>query len=103
VTDRPLLRRTGTQTAVVFALAIVAACSGAGPTMTEAEVTTMELTSSSFGEGEPIPAQHTCDGADTSPPLAWSGVPDGTDSFALVVDDPDARGFVHWVLTAIPR
>ena len=77
-------------------MAIVAA------TMTEAEVTTMELTSSSFGQGEPIPAKHTCDGADTSPPLAWSDVPGGTASFALIVDDPDARGFVHWVLTDIP-
>ena len=62
----------------------------------------MELTSSSFGEGEPIPSEHTCDGADTSPPLAWSDAPDGTESFALIVDDPDARGFVHWVLTDIP-
>jgi hypothetical protein len=90
-----MTRRHGTRTAVAFVWAILAAC-------TNAEVTTMELTSSSFGEGEPIPPQHTCDGADTSPPLAWSGVPDGTDSFALVVDDPDARGFVHWVLTGIP-
>jgi hypothetical protein len=88
-------RRHGTRTAVAFVWAILAAC-------TNAEVTTMELTSSSFGEGEPIPPQHTCDGADTSPSLTWSGVPDGTDSFALVVDDPDARGFVHWVLTGIP-
>lgn len=62
----------------------------------------MQLTSSSFGEGEPIPSEHTCDGADTSPPLAWSDVADGTESFALIVDDPDARGFVHWVLTGIP-
>lgn len=102
MTGRRLLRRTGTQTAVVVAWAIVAACSTAGPTTPQTEVTTMELTSGSFGEGEPIPPQHTCDGADTSPPLAWSGVPDGTDSFALIVDDPDARGFVHWVLTGIP-
>ena len=62
----------------------------------------MELTSTSFAEGGSIPTEHTCDGADTSPPLAWSGVPDGTESFALIVDDPDAGGFVHWVLTGIP-
>ena len=62
----------------------------------------MQLTSSSFGEGEPIPSEHTCDGADTSPPLSWTDVPDGTQSLALIVDDPDARGFVHWVLANIP-
>ncbi len=62
----------------------------------------MELTSSSFGEGEPIPSEHTCDGADTSPPLSWTDVPDGTQSLVVIVDDPDARGFVHWVLANIP-
>ena len=62
----------------------------------------MQLTSSSFADGEAIPSKHTCDGADLSPALAWSDVPDGTESFALIVDDPDARGFVHWVLTDIP-
>ena len=62
----------------------------------------MQLTSSSFADGEAIPAKHTCDGADISPPLAWSDVPDGAASFALIVDDPDAGGFVHWALTDIP-
>ena len=96
--------RHGTRTAVAGAAALLAAaCSSAAPATTQdQEVTTMQLTSSSFGEGEPIPSEHTCDGADTSPPLAWSDVPNGTHSFALVVDDPDARGFVHWVLTDIP-
>jgi Raf kinase inhibitor-like YbhB/YbcL family protein len=84
----------GTPSAV-FLIAVLAACSAP-------EVTTMELTSSSFAEGASIPSEHTCDGADTSPPLKWSAVPDGTESFALIVDDPDARGFVHWVLTDIP-
>ena len=62
----------------------------------------MHLTSTSFADGEAIPSKHTCDGADDSPQLAWSDVPDGTASFALIVDDPDAGGFVHWVLTDIP-
>jgi hypothetical protein len=44
----------------------------------------------------------TCDGADTSPAIAWSGAPDGTRSLALVVRDPDARGFVHWIVYDIP-
>jgi Raf kinase inhibitor-like YbhB/YbcL family protein len=69
---------------------------------------TFRITSPSFtNEGE-IPAQHTCEGEDTSPPLAWSGLPAGTKSLALVVDDPDAPDprapkitWVHWVVFGI--
>jgi len=67
------------------------------------------LTSSSFVAQGEIPAKHTCEGADVSPALAWSGLPDGTRSLALVVDDPDAPDpraprmtWVHWVLYGIP-
>ena len=56
-----------------------------------------ELTSSAFHEGSLIPRRYTCDGHDSSPPLSWSGAPDGTKSLALIVEDPDAHGFVHWV------
>lgn len=62
----------------------------------------MRLTSTAFEEGGSIPPRHTCDGEDVSPPLAWGGVPDGTAAFAIVVEDPDARGFVHWVLIDVP-
>jgi Raf kinase inhibitor-like YbhB/YbcL family protein len=55
------------------------------------------LTSSAFTEGSSIPRTYACDGQDTSPPLAWSGAPDGTQTLALVMTDPDAGGFVHWV------
>jgi Raf kinase inhibitor-like YbhB/YbcL family protein len=60
----------------------------------------MKLTSAAFKEGEVIPRKHTGDGADVSPPLAWTGTPPGTRSLALICDDPDApRGtWVHWVL-----
>ena len=65
----------------------------------------LALTSSAFEDHHPIPKKYTCEGADVSPPLAWSGVPTGTKSLALIVDDPDApdpaapkRVFVHWVL-----
>ena len=65
----------------------------------------LELTSSAFTEGGAIPRQYTCEGRDVSPPLAWSGVPPGAKSLALVVDDPDAPDpaaptmtWVHWVV-----
>jgi len=60
----------------------------------------MQLSSTAFQEGAVIPVEHTGDGEDRSPPLAWSGAPGAAKSFALVCDDPDApRGaWVHWVL-----
>jgi Raf kinase inhibitor-like YbhB/YbcL family protein len=70
---------------------------------------TLDLSSSAFQANGAIPRAHTCDGANTSPPLRWTGAPAGTKSFALIVDDPDApdpkapkRTFVHWVAYDIP-
>ena len=67
------------------------------------------LRSSSFAQNGGIPAQHTCEGDDVSPPLAWVGAPAGTKSFVLIVDDPDAPDpkaprmtWVHWVLYNLP-
>jgi len=62
------------------------------------------LTSTVFEEGKRIPTRYTCDGEDLSPPLSWKGIPEGTRSLALVMEDPDApRGtFVHWVIYNIP-
>jgi len=64
----------------------------------------MEIKSQAFAQGGLIPAKHTCDGADVSPSLAWSGAPAGTKSFALISDDPDAPvgTWVHWVMWNIP-
>jgi Raf kinase inhibitor-like YbhB/YbcL family protein len=64
----------------------------------------MELTSEAFGTGESIPREHTCDGADRSPPLSWQGAPGGAASFALICDDPDAPvgTWDHWVIWNIP-
>ena len=63
-----------------------------------------ELTSTAFAPGEPIPQKYTCDGEDISPPLQWSDPPQGTQSFALIADDPDAPigTWVHWVLYNLP-
>jgi Raf kinase inhibitor-like YbhB/YbcL family protein len=69
----------------------------------------LELSSLAFTRNGPIPQDYTCDGTDTPPPLQWSGMPAGTKSLALIVDDPDApdpraplRTYVHWVLYDIP-
>lgn len=64
----------------------------------------MTVASSAFSQGQPIPSRFSCDGDDISPALEWSGAPDGTESFAVIMDDPDAPGgmFVHWVYFNIP-
>jgi Raf kinase inhibitor-like YbhB/YbcL family protein len=62
------------------------------------------MTSTVFKDGESIPQKYTCDGINISPPLAWTMVPAGTKSLALICDDPDAavNTFVHWVYYDIP-
>ena len=84
----------------------VAACTiDIGPELAMA----FSISSPAFTHSGTIPKQHTCEGEDRSPALAWSGVPEGTESLALIVDDPDApdpaapqRTFVHWVLVDLP-
>lgn len=64
----------------------------------------LELTSDAFMNGQSIPAKYACTGRNISPALAWTEPPSGTQSFALIVDDPDAPmgTWVHWVLFNIP-
>lgn len=64
----------------------------------------IQLTSSAFEEEDLIPSRYTCDGTDISPPLAWEGVPEATQSIAIISDDPDAPmgTWVHWVIYNIP-
>jgi Raf kinase inhibitor-like YbhB/YbcL family protein len=87
--------------AVVLALVPIAGAGTAAMALT--------LTSSAFKNGGVIPSQYTCEGKDISPPLAWEDVPDGTKSFALIIDDPDAPDpkapkivWVHWLLYNLP-
>ena len=70
---------------------------------------TLALTSAAFPNQGSIPAQHTCEGKGSSPPLSWTGVPSAAKSLALVVDDPDAPDpaaprtiWTHWVLYNLP-
>ena len=106
----------------VASLLLVAAagCSGNNPPSdsgepSPAKVETMsgniQITSSAFAEGDTIPQQHTGVGDNLSPPLAWSNLPEGTKSLALICDDPDAPSrakprpegpWVHWVIYNLP-
>jgi hypothetical protein len=90
-------------TAVIGTL-LINACGPATTPPPSSSQTTIELTSTAFVAGEPIPQTYTCDGADISPPLSWGEPPDGTQSFALIMDDPDAPvgTFVHWIAFNIP-
>ena len=70
---------------------------------------TLAITSPAFAANGPIPARYTCDGEDLSPPLAWTGLPAGTASLVLIIEDPDAPDpeaprmtWVHWIVYDIP-
>ena len=69
----------------------------------------LQLSSSAFGPNREIPSKYTCEGAEVSPPLSWSFAPEETQSFVLIMEDPDApdpsaplRTWVHWVLLDLP-
>lgn len=94
----------------IFAIGLVfsAATALAQPSVEESS-STLELVSKSFETMGEIPRRFTCEGTDISPDLRWSGVPEGTESLVLIVDDPDAPDpaapqitWVHWILYDIP-
>lgn len=94
------------QSLILVAILLGPASTGAQKGRQELPLT---LTSTAFTPGGEIPRRYTCEGQDISPPLAWSGVPSGTKSLALIVDDPDAPDpkaplttWVHWVLFDLP-
>lgn len=72
------------------------------PTVTPTPEPVFTLSSPAFANGETIPTVHTCSGAGISPELTWNEPPAGTKSFALIMDDPDASGFTHWIIYNIP-
>jgi Raf kinase inhibitor-like YbhB/YbcL family protein len=90
---------------LVLPLVFLAACGGPAPAPST-PAGDLVLSSSAFAAGESIPRKYSCDADDVSPPLQWTDPPAGTLSFALVMDDPDAGGFRHWLiygLTAAAR
>ena len=94
--------RVRTMRRLLLTIAVLALLGAAGPT-----VKPFSLTSPAFKNGEMIPVQYTCDGADKNPVLKISGVPKKAKSLALIVDDPDAVPVIgrvadHWVMWNIP-
>jgi hypothetical protein len=91
--------------AMIAALLLLTACGDESATEVGAGVPlTIPLTSPAFDAEGPIPAEYTCGGSDTSPPLRWDSVPDEARSLVLICDDPDAPGgtWVHWVFYDLP-
>src|SRR5882762_7278635 len=73
----------------MFSAALFPAAALVGVQPKERTDMNLQITSSAFTEGQPIPAKYTCQGKDVSPPLQWSGVPPAAKSLALICDDPD--------------
>lgn len=88
----------------LFILGLLAGCSAAQETPAAPSSGNMKITSGAFADGQTIPVEYTCDGADANPALAWKGVPEGAQSLALIMTDPDAPGrtFYHWAVYNIP-
>jgi Raf kinase inhibitor-like YbhB/YbcL family protein len=93
---------------VASILLCVMVCGAEGLMAAEATMP-LSIRSESFEPGEAMPREHTCEGEDVSPQLTWTGIPDGTESMALIMDDPDAPDpehprmtWVHWVLYDLP-
>ncbi len=77
---------------------------GGQPQGKPAAAPSLTLSSPAFADTDTIPMRFTCDSANVSPALSWSGIPDATQSLALIVDDPDAptKTWVHWVIYDLP-
>ena len=71
-------------------------------TSTPSSSTKLALTSSAFEDGQPIPPKYSCRGSDVSPALTWQGVPSNAGALVLLVDDPDGRDWVHWIVLDLP-
>src|SRR5438128_7236518 len=91
-------------TSTVLTVGAIAGCAAPPgtrpPSKPQAKASSFKLQTPAFKPGGDLPRKFTCEGADASPALDWSGPPASTQSFALIVDDPDAPGgaWVHWVV-----
>lgn len=98
-----------TITTIIIVIGLITLCFGVqrsfvNNTVIKGDMMQLKLKSPAFEHGKSIPRKHTCDGENISPELSWSDAPDGTKSFVLICDDPDAPGgtWVHWVIFNIP-
>ena len=82
-------------------LVALGACSGGGVPLPEG-ASAIEVVSERFIERGRVRPRYTCDGANVSPDLAWSGVPADGEAIVIILDDPDARGFTHWLVYDVP-
>jgi Raf kinase inhibitor-like YbhB/YbcL family protein len=103
------LKRRTVWLAALAMVCIESSIVAAGEHETEVHAMSLTITSSAFRHNADIPARYTCDDEDMSPPLSWTGVPAGSKSLVLIVDDPDAPDpkapkmtWVHWVLYNLP-
>jgi Raf kinase inhibitor-like YbhB/YbcL family protein len=103
-----IVRRLAIQPVVALLLLTLIGCGQApppsvAPAPSGDQPERLQLASRAFAPEETIPATYTCDGEDISPPLQWNGPPQGTQTLALIVDDPDAPGgtWTHWVLYSL--
>ncbi len=102
-TSAPTANSSTTTAAAAPASTTAAASSSASAT--SATAANFKLISSAFADNGELPTDNTCDGKGVSPSLTWVGIPDGTNAFALIVNDPDAKtagGFTHWVVYDLP-
>ncbi len=94
---------------ILLLLVLISGCIASEPdeeTLKEEDISmdAISISSDVFENGGMLSSEYTCDGSDVSPGLSWDGIPEGTQSIALIVDDPDAPGktWVHWVIYNIP-
>jgi Raf kinase inhibitor-like YbhB/YbcL family protein len=89
---------------IIFAILIGDSAYSKNTRSKQVKIAELKVTSTAFVQNGMIPSKYTCDGADISPPLKWSSGPEGTQSYALISDDPDAPigTWVHWVIYNIP-
>jgi hypothetical protein len=88
----------------MYLLAGLALCAASLAGLAQGGAMPFQMTTTAFSSGGTIPKNYTCDGPDLSPPLTWKDPPAGTQSFALIADDPDAPSgtWVHWVIYNLP-
>jgi Raf kinase inhibitor-like YbhB/YbcL family protein len=101
---RPKVNRAELATALVLLVSVLSFACGKqqGPAIDVTGLPVLTITSDAFADRGAIPAEFTCNGRDVSPPLRWRGAPANAGAFVLLVEDPDAGSFTHWVIYNLP-